>query len=217
MNTCCGKNMLYSTECELVRVAWCWCGCWLVTCSSVRSATQLQCQQRRCDRRATAVGPASQASPQRPDRTVRAAVPRSTRPGRRVANQHHRDVDRHRRTSARHQLHLPDPRLHRQRTGTLEQPVAISDLRCTTWVVYGCRSKTLSLCIIYCVLRDERKKQRCNNCRLDEDDTVEVRKARKNSSVSSRQCNSAVRQRATAEYVIYGCWSTKCANIISIT
>jgi len=49
--------------------------------SSVGRAAQFHGEQRRCDQRATALGPASQATPQRTDPTIRAVVPRSTQPG----------------------------------------------------------------------------------------------------------------------------------------
>ena len=103
-------------------------------CSSGWRAAQLHGDRRQLNERSPAVGAAGEAASQRRDHPLRTAVPRPAQPGRRLAHQHHRHVDRHRRTAADHQLHLPDSRLHRERVGTVEQPAAVPDFCRATYV-----------------------------------------------------------------------------------
>ena len=63
--------------------------------STGRGAAEFYRDRGELDQRATAVGTAGQTAPQRRDRAVRTAVPRSKQPGRRLADQHHRDVHRY--------------------------------------------------------------------------------------------------------------------------
>ena len=102
--------------------------------STCGRSSQLHGDRNELVERTSAVGSAGQTTSQRRDRPLWTVVPRPRQPCRRLDDQHQRHVHHRRRTRADHELHLPDPRLHRQGLGALEQPAAVPDVRRSTYV-----------------------------------------------------------------------------------